>query len=115
GGDGRRAPVAGQRGGPGEAGSHVRVGAGGRQGEAPGAFDRVGGGRGQRGVHGPPFVHRGLRVQRRRDQRVREPQRRVLRVGRQQPQRGGLRGLRLGLVTSGRVQQRQRGPRARAG
>ncbi|CAM5636950.1 hypothetical protein SAURM35S_07331 [Streptomyces aurantiogriseus] len=115
GGHRRRAPVAGQRGGLGEPRGHVQVGPGGRQREVPGPLDRVGGGRGQRGVRGPAFLRGRLRVQRGRDQRMREPYGRPLGLRRQQPERRGLGGLGLGVLPAGRVQQGQRGAGARAG
>ncbi len=115
GGHGRCPAVPGQRAGVGEPGRHLRVGAGGRQGQVPGPLDRVGGRGGQRGVHGPPFPRRGLRVQSGRDQRVREPYGGALRLRRQQPERRRLGGLGLCLFPAGRVQQRQRGAGTGAG
>ncbi len=115
GGHGRCPAVPGQRAGLGQPGRHLRVGAGGRQGQVPGPLDRVGGRRGQRGVHGPPLLRRGLRVQRGRDQRMREPYGGSLRLGRQQPERRRLGGLGLGVLPAGRVQQGQRGAGTGAG
>ncbi|CAM5383338.1 hypothetical protein SGLAM104S_08149 [Streptomyces glaucescens] len=112
---GRRAAVPGQRGGPGEPGRHLRVGPVGGQRQVPGAFDRVGGGLGQRGVRGAAPVRGRLRVQRGRDQRMREPYGRALRFGGQQAELGRPRGLRLGVVAARRVQQGQRGTGARTG
>ncbi len=115
GGHGRRPAVPGQRSGLGEPGRHLRVRPGGRQGQVPGPLDRVGRRRGQRGVHGPPLRRRRLRVQRGRDQRMREPHGGALRLGRQQAQRRRLGGLGLGVLPPGRVQQRQCGTRTGAG
>ncbi len=113
-GDRRRAPVPGLGGGLGEPGRHLQVGAVGREGEMPGAFDGVGGRRGQRGVRGPALLRGRLRVQGGGDHRVCEPYGGPLGLGRQQPEFGGLGGLGLCVVPAGRVQQRQRGTGARA-
>ncbi|CAM5647870.1 hypothetical protein STENM327S_06304 [Streptomyces tendae] len=115
GGHRRRPAVPGQRRGLSQPGRHLRVGADGGQRKMPGALDRVGGCRGQRGVRGPPLRRGGLGVQRGRDQRMREPYGRTLRVGCQQPERRRLRRLRLGVLPAGRVQQRRGGAGARAG